>query len=272
MAETQPAETQSTIFGTHEPVAPHCSDIVVCSDGSECPRFDAFMDVEGCFHRTDEERFDANVLLVTDALNDEDKWCEEYCDSEDYATGYDHIVKELSHEWDDIVVQWVRDNWDELFEDDDSLGYSDTELSAAICDKLDEWDWEPIRNKSDYSGYSGDGCCLWSVKIGEYETQIDIPDCPVLASLHESGELDDVLDHVNADLYISRQRRREKNEETGYYEYVGRETYMPYPHYADHPHLLGYASISGGWDFVVPAERMTELVYEILDERAEDCA
>jgi hypothetical protein len=73
-------------------------------------------------------------------------------------------------------------------------------------------------------------------------------------------------------VYVSRNRRREKNEKTGYYECVGRETYMPYDHCADHPCFEVMTNPGGQWHYVVSADDMRGLVRSFLDGRAEDAA
>jgi hypothetical protein len=261
-------DKQATIFGTKEPVAPHPSDVVECSDGTECSRLEALVDCRGGYHRTEEDRHEADVAIVTEVLDAEAKWCEDYCtENEDYADGYFCIVSEGSHRWDDPVKEWVEDNVDELIgpADFDNCDYPVDELVAIICDELDAgYDCEVKYNCDSYGRYYGPGCCLDGFKIEEYETQVDINGRPELEVLHDAGRLDDVLDDVNCDLYISRSCRREKNEETGHYENVGRKTYMPYERDYEYPHFLGYVSISGGWDFVVPNERMEELLCKAI--------
>jgi hypothetical protein len=41
---------------------------------------------------------------------------------------------------------------------------------------------------------------------------------------------------------------------------------MPYEHDREHPDLLIYVDVSGQWQFVVPADRMNELVGDALLE------
>jgi hypothetical protein len=147
-------------------------------------------------------------------------------------------------------------------------------VAEYVFEELDgSFDCELEYDSNEYAGYSDAGCCLGSWDIGEYELQIDINDCDELKALHDRGDLDDILDDVNCDVYVSRSYRREKNEETGYYENVGRETYMPYHRNSDHPDIMAITSPGGQWRFVVPEERMSELVlegYAKLREKNED--
>jgi hypothetical protein len=260
-------EKQATIFGALEPVAPHRDDVVECSDGSDCSREEALADCRGEYHRTDEERHDADVTIVEEVLDEAVKWADDYCTgNSDYPDGYFGIVDELSHEWPDRVEEWVRNEWGDYYgrtELDDCIG----EVVKMVCAELDaDFHCEPEYNGSDYSGYSGDGCCLWGFKIEENEEQIGVLDSPELSVLHEQRRLDDVLDSVNCDAYVSRSQRREKNEETGYYENVGRQTYMPYPHNEEYPTFEIYHGVSGGWDFVVSAEDMNRLLSNAILE------
>jgi hypothetical protein len=261
-------EKQATIFGTNEPVATHRDDVVECSDGSNCSRKEAFADCRGEYHCTEQERRDADVLIVEDVLDGVVKWAEGYCtENSDYADGYFCCVSETSHEWSGPIEEWVE------YGAEDILGHvdlADTDglvdsVVSYISENLDAgFDCEPEYNHTDYSNYSGDGCCLWGFKIEEHEEQVDISCFDELKDLHDQRRLDDVLDGVNCDAYVNRNRRREKNEETGYYENVGRKTYMPYDRDDENPTFEVCFTIRGGWDFVVSAERMTELVGNAL--------
>jgi len=259
------SEMQMTLDGALVPTAPHVDDIVVCVDGSECRHGDALFDCEGGAHRTDEDRHDRDVQVVSDFLDEVGKWAEDYCTgNSDYPDAYSCLINEGCHDWDDDVREWIENEYG------DECGHTNfddyiEEIVEKVCEELDgEFDCEAEYNSNEYAAYSGSGCCLGSFDIGEHEEQIEINGHDVLRVLHERGDLDDVLDDVNCDVYINRDRRREKNEETGYYEPVGRETYMPYEHNREHPDLLIYVNISGQWQWVVPADRMEELVCEAL--------
>jgi len=262
---TTKLERQMMLDGSLVPTAPHNDDVVVCSDDSECRHGDAIFDCAGGAHRNEEDRHDREVTIVSDLLDTFGKWAEEYCtENTDYADGYDCIISENQHEWIAHVREWIENEHGDIYGHTDFDDYVE-EIVEKVCDGLDDSsDYEPEYAYSDYSAYSGDGCCLGSFGIGEFEDQIEINGQDVLAALHERGDLDDVLDDVNCDVYVNRRRQREKNEETGRYEYVGRETYMPYEHNSEHPDLLIYTNISGQWQFVVPADRMEELVCDAL--------
>jgi len=164
------------------------------------------------------------------------------------------------------VREWIENKYGDFF---GGTSFDDCieEIVAMVCEELDgDSDCEPEYTRSDYDAYSGKGCCLDSFSIGEHEDQIEINGHDVLRVLHERGDLDDVLDDVNCGVCVNRNCQREKNEETGYYENVGRETYMPYEHNREYPTLLIYTNVSGQWRFVVPADRMEELVCAALLE------
>lgn len=261
---TDRQQTFGDIVGmdSNVPTRPHADDWVECSDGSVRREAEVFYDCRDNAHGTEEDRHEADATIVTEVLDGVAKWAEEYCtENTDYADGYAHVLCECSHEWPQHVKEWI--------EDSHCLDYDDCidELVTAVCEELDADDAEATYNGSDYGGYSGEGCCLDGFKIEEYEEQIDISCHDELQELHNQARLDDVLDDVkDYEFYLHRSRRREKNECTGYYEDVGRKTYMPYEHNAKHPTFEITVGISGGWDFVVSKERMDEAVAIAITE------
>ena len=262
-------EMQRTLDGQLVPTAPHRDDLVECSNGSVCPRHAALFDVTGCAHRTDEERFEGNVAAVRIILEEAEKWSEEYhTGNSDYPTGFGYIVDECKHEWPRAVKNWFIDKGD-IYGRTEHDDYLD-ELISYICKELDGgYDCEPEFGANEYAAYSGPGCCLFSMENGEIEEQLDVNGHEILKALHEARELDDCLDALDRDFCIGRSQRREKNEETGRYEYVGRKTYMPYAHNSKYPTFEIYTMPGGAWHFVVDAERMEELISEFLDARSE---
>ena len=247
-----------------EPVVPctwHRDDIVECSDGTRLPHVDAVEDCRGGFHSNLEDMNEANVEIVTEVLDSIVQWAEEYCtENTDYADGYYCILEESSYNWTDIVEDWIYNS----YPDDCRFStYVLKDLVAQVIENIDAgFDCEVEYNSSEYSRYTGNGCCLDGFDIGEYEEQVDITCFDELKELHLRGELDNCLDCYNGDGYVSRQQRREKNEKTGHYENVGRETYDPYDR-GDTTFEM-YMNPGGRWDFVVPADRMEELVTESI--------
>ena len=258
-------EKQMRLDGSLVPTRPHVDDVVICYDGSECRHADAYYDCKGDAHRDDDDRRERDVEIVSDFLDEVGKWAEEYyTENEDYADGYGCIVSESHHNWPDPVREWIENEYG------DRMGHTDFDdyiekIVDKVCEELDgDFDCEAEYSYNEYSAYSGSGCCLGSFDIGEHEEQIEINEHDVLRDLHDRGDLDDVLDEVNCDVCVSRSHRREKNEETGHYENVGRKTYMPYSVNRVCPTLLIYICISGQWQFVVSADRMEELVCDAL--------
>ena len=117
---------------------------------------------------------------------------------------------------------------------------------------------------NEYAIYDGPGCYLDGFDIGEVEEQVGISDYPEFEVLHKCGELDDCLDEYDGYACINRSKRRVKNEKTGHYEEVGRNTYDT--HGSDYPTFEFYHSPGGRWDFVVPDDRMNDLLQEALIE------
>ena len=239
--------TFGTVVGMEPivPCRPHCDDIVVDADGNEMRRGDAYLDCRGHAHCSEDDRDDANLTIVEEILNGVNEWVREYCtENGDYASGYDHIVQEVSHDWPGPVEEWIRDNYD----------YSDevvSQLVDAVCDALDgSYDAEAEFNRNEYACYSGDGCCLWGTDIGEYEEQVDVNTFPEFVALAESGELVDLLERVNCDAYVSSSGLQWLKRHLA----EGR----------DYPCFYTYHCPGGRWDWVVPAGRMRELVSEAI--------
>lgn len=251
-----------------EPVAKHRGDIVECSDGTTQSILDAFEDIEGVYHSCEDDRLEREVEIVQDVLTKVVEWNEEYATSHtDFVGAYAHIVDETSHDWFGIVESWVEDNYPHHKHPYTSAWDKDVieKITEYVCENLEgSYDCEEEYCSSEYAAYSGSGCCLWGFDIGEQEEQIDISCHDELQELHNAGRLDDCLDQLEREFCISRSRRREKNEETGKYEEVGRKTYMPYPHHAKHPCFEIYTMPGGRWDFIVPVSRMKELVAEAI--------
>jgi len=234
------------------PVASHPDDIVVCSDGTLGARRDALTDCKGEFHSNDEDRREANITIVAEILDGVAKYQEEYCtENEDFPSGAAHCVDEARNSWSSNVEEWILD----------ARGQCTNELVSAVCKELSSMDCE-LEYSYGYGVYSGDGCCLWSYDIGEQEEQVDISCFDELQALHDAGELDDYLDKYNGDSYVNRSRRQVRDEETGFYKSVGRETYDLYG--SDYPCIMTYHNIGGFWHFYVPDERMDEALTDAI--------
>jgi hypothetical protein len=251
-------------------------DLVLSEDGGDVRHGNAFYDCRGRAYCIADNRHDADVEIVTDLLNIVDKYvCEYATGNEDWTSGYDCIVLETSHEWTASVKEWIENTYEEgldLLVELDYLDGTDGRLDKVVeevCAEIHGYgDWGVEYNSNEYARYSGPGCCLYAVDIGEEEEQIEINAHPELKRLHEERRLDDVLDYVRADAHVSRNRRCVKNDRTGLYEQVGRETYMAHAN-DSHPCMYTYHMPGGQWYFLVSEERMTELVDEALADGAE---
>lgn len=257
MTERQKTFGDTVGMDSSVPTAVHRDDWIKCSDGTLRHEEDVFRDCRDVPHGSKDDRHEADVTIVEELLDGVDVWVTEYCtENSDYADGYSYVVNELRNDWHDKVEDWI--------------GYDNPDLTTKIADKVcedidGEFDCEQEYSHNEYSCYDGDGCCLFSDAIGEYENQLELSAYDELQELHDDDRLDDVLDDVNCDVTVSRSKNRVKNEKTGYYEGVGRETYKDN---SDHPCLMTYHMPGGQWHFVVPAGRMEELITEAILELA----
>lgn len=258
------------------PTERHDDDLVECSDGTVRCHADVHYDCRGGAHGSDEDRMESNVEIVTEVLMKVDEWVVEYTtENSDYPDGYAYICDEDAVNWRDRFVEYVRERLEYEFDLDDlDTGDDRDEWLDSVADAVYErcdagMDVEAEYDRNEYACYSGSGFAPYSLDIGEYENQLDIAEFDELQALHDAGELDDVLDHVNCDVYVNRSKRREKNEATGRYEDVGRETYMPYKHSEEHPNLMTYHSPGGQWHYVLSAESVDQMIEDELERRAD---
>lgn len=197
---------------------------------------------------------------VNDNYFDYDGWKqllvenEDCIDHDDFDAWKDSIdAYNIANEGDgaDLVV-WTD------YVDDRIHRVSDDSVIEAMFEGMTDCDACDVEyNRCEWHGYDGDGCCIDGFAIGEIEEQVDFSCHPELQALHELGELDDCLDDYKGEAWVNRDRRRVKNESTGKYELVGRDTYDPYG--SDYPTIDFYHDPGGRWDFVVPVDRMNEL-------------
>jgi hypothetical protein len=253
---------QMTIDGDLVPIADHPDDTMECSDNTYIRRGDAFIDCIGQAHRTDEERREANREYVESELDARANWSEDYVASEDYGDGYAYLVKECHHDWNDHIKAWVIDGWANCFDWEDHPEILDA-LVESISEKVYDWDnWEGEFACSEYSSYYGDGCCLASFGVGEYEDQISLSDVNGFTMLHSCGELEALLEDYNGDLYISRNSHYDKE--------LDRRVPDGYVSKGDHPDILGYTNVGGQWHYVVSSENMCDAFDEAIDDYG-DC-
>jgi len=247
-------KTFGELVGMNESVkvTDHPSDLLLCEDGISRIIGEVFTDCRGLHHGEEDDRHDANVEIVECILEGIGEWVDDYTTgNSDYPDMYFECFE--THHWPERIRDWLEEN--------DFPWIDDKKISGEIIDLMCEdmrFHGEPEYTSSDYACYSGSGCEIDSFDIGEYENQIDINEIDELRELHEQGILDDVLDSVNCDVYVSRHQSRVKNEKTGHYENVGRETYGG----PDEPHpcLMTYHTPGGRWHFIVSAENMREVI------------
>lgn len=237
----------------------HLDDFVECSDGALVHLRDAFTDCKDGYHSSDDDAMESNAAIATEVLNGVVEWSDEYhTGNSDYPDGCCHIVDETSHLWNDRVKEWAEDrHWAST----DCLD----KIVETVCENIEgAFDCEPEFCANEYSCYTGDGCCLFSMELGEIEEQIDVTCHDELMELHRRNELDDVLDRIDRDFCINRSRPRRKNEETGHYEPYGRETYRSGFDGDKYPSFEVYTMPGGQWQWVVSKDRMDELVVDAI--------
>jgi len=225
-----------------------------------------FNDCRGNAHDTNQERHDADVTIVEEILSNVSECVNDYTTgNSDYGDGYYHIVDELASNWAKDAEDYVRSAFERCDDYDDNSDVSDT-IVEDVCSTLQgSFDSEPEYNPGEYAVYSGPGLCLAQFPIGEYEEQVEIGGFKELQALHDASILDDILDDVNCSCYVLRQCRRKKNEKTGVYEDVGRETYGAN---RDQPYLMTYHHPGGQWIWVIPKERIDDLIQDAIGDIA----
>lgn len=289
--------TFGTIVGLDSvvPVGPHPDDDTICSDGTSCKRRHAFIDCKGEPHSNDEDRIETNNQIVSDIVDGHVRWANEYCtENEDFATGYDCIINEGHHNWDNGIDDWLYGVWDDdearqfLIDNEDHFDHDDFDQWANDLDPDGEpFGWsdyindryynfpnnklvETIKeliddssacdleyNHNEYNRYEGTGCCLDGVVIGEQEEQIDINSIPEFKALHDSGELNDCLKDYNGDGYIYLPRARVAGK-----GYVGHEHYDH--HGSDYPVVTFTHVPDGRWDWVICHDDMVEYMGDAI--------
>jgi len=246
-------EKQFMLDGTLVPVGPHRDDRVVCSDGTECARHEALADVNGGLHYYDEDRREANQDIVNELIDACCAGADEYTEHEDYGNGYAHCVRECHHNWADRIDEWL---------DGQCVDYSG-DVRKAMVESIGQLaydfdEFEAIHCRNEYADYSGEGCCLDSMEIGEIEEQVDIDGVPAFVELHEAGELEGHLEDYNGDAclycndrYDAASGRRVK---TGYVS----------------GNCFSFHTMPGGqWHYVVSKETMDSYLTKAIVEYCE---
>ncbi|RLB70466.1 MAG: hypothetical protein DRH04_03535 [Deltaproteobacteria bacterium] len=233
-------EKQRLFDGSLVAVGPHRLDLLVCSDGVERYRCECFLDCRGGAHGSAEELEEANNAIVAEVLDALCAAAGDYTQHDDYSSCY---PLEDTFYGGERVEEWIRDHCD--VSDD----------VAKELAKLVEWDYidaEPEYCWNEYNGYYGKGCCVGGFAVGECEEQIDISTVPEFAALGKDA-LEAAFAAYNGDAFLHENSRWDKEKEcrvpTGYIE---------------HGCFYFYHEPGGRWDFVIPAERMEELVSDAM--------
>jgi hypothetical protein len=231
-----PIEQQRTfgkVVGLPPTVAPH-------RDPTPCDDEETFYDCRGESFSDEDERDDSDVTIVEEILNERVAGCAEYArENDDYTSGYDHIIGEVSHEWADRIGEWLDEHCD------DWTGHSKYDdhregLIQSMCVEFeDSWDGEWEYGHNEYAAYSGSGCCIWGFDIGECEEQVGVSDHDEFADLNTHGRLTGILNRTNCDAYLG---TINDNDLSGSY-----------------PCFEFYHSPGGRWDFIVSEDKMDEL-------------
>jgi len=245
------SEMQRTLDGALVPVGPHRDDLVECSDGSFVRYEDVeFVDCRGGVHSNEDDMNDANDDIVRDVLDSRDEWIGEYVASDDYGDNYAYLVLEDSVRWKDRIAEYVDEECPDLSGD----------VRRIIVDNLwgaiDGYDLEAHYQSNEYACYYGEGVCVDSFEVGEYEDQIEVNEVPELRALYDSGDLEGCLGRYNGDLCI--------NENDRYDAELGRRVKTGFVEKSDHPTFYGYSGGWGRWHYAIPADRMKELLAETI--------
>lgn len=245
------------------PVGIHREDWIECSDGTLRHNDDIIRDCRDGAHGSEEDAQDSNVEIVTEILMGHEKWTIEYTtENSDYPDGCAYICDEDAINWRDRFEEHICECLKYKYDIEDDAKDIAREIYERMSAGLDV---EAEYDRCEYSAYSGNGFSPYSLEIGEYHNQVEIASHKELQVLHNDGVLDTVLDDVNCDVFVSRRRRRKKNETTGYYEHVGRKMYDPYG--SDYPCLDLVHDIPGQWHYVLSDESIDQMIEDELERR-----
>jgi hypothetical protein len=201
----------------------------------------------------------ANNDIVREVLDSISVWIDDYTSSEDYGGNYAYIAFEDNILVADRVNEWVRDAYSDFDEDTVKL------VVDYILDRIDDADCECEYDRNEYAAYRGNGCCIYSLEVGECEETIELSCYPELAALYDSGDIEACLSNYNGDLYISA---------NDYYDReLGRRVHKGYVRKGfngNNPYLVGYGNPGGQWHYVISDDSLNQLVFEALESK-EDC-
>jgi hypothetical protein len=253
------AEKQRLLNGGIEPVGSHPDDLVFVSDGTVRRLEDALADCKGGLHGDEDTRDEADAEIVKDIVDALCKGADEYTEHEDYGNGYAYIACEVSHDWPKRIEAWICEGGADYYGRSKWDGGIGKALAAIIAENADEFDIEAEHSRNEYEAYDGEGCCLYSLDIGECEEQVDITCFDELIELDGSGGLERALEDYNGDAYlcVNDHYDREKKRRV-------RDGYVR------HSTFSFVTSPGGQWHYIVSKERMNELLCAAIISYCED--
>jgi|GEM_PF-4255930 len=240
-------ELQRTLDGELVPTAAHRDDIVETEDGATMRFGDVeFTDCRGKLYSTEEARDEADIDIVTEILDSQDEWISDYVASDDYGNDYCFVAWEDIRECKKNVGEWLYNTYsDDDYYSDRSCFEEHVEkaLIDNIIDALDEFDLEPFYHPVEYAPYTGKGCCVGSIEIGEYEEQFEVNYYDEFKALAADGRLRDCLNKYDGNLCVNVGDR----DLTGKY-----------------PCFYGYSYGHGRWHYVYSDESMEAALCEAM--------
>jgi len=211
-------------------------------------------DCRGNVHPSEDSKREADHEIVAEIIDAANKWACDYTEHQDYGDGYVFVALESdSANWNRNVREWLDSHYDYYLPE-----YTLRALAGAIVDRIDDCDIEAAHQRNEYASWAGVGCCLFSFAVGEEEEQICLGDHPELKALHASGGLEGALKAYNGDAYVYQ-----------FSHYCAEtKTRVEDGHVWDgpHPYVTIIANPGGAWHYVVPEERMEELLAAAIIE------
>lgn len=184
---------------------------------NETRTFTAFDDTE--FPTLDDRReYEAEKLK--ELLDAHGKWQEDYAEHEDNGAGYEFMIKENPWETAERIAKYLMEDYEptskglfdpQAYRRRDTLarqtwrrGFREKLADKLAHEMLTDINFNPemVRGNSEYYPPGASGCLLLFCADGEQETQIDVSGNPLLESLNERGELEEMLGQYNGDYHV----------------------------------------------------------------------
>ena len=200
--------------------APDPDAMVLCSDDTHCRYADVYFDSRGNPHSNHDDCMDADQDIVNEILDMVDEHVCGYAQHEDYG---------------EMFVCCALEGF---------YSPSTNAFTKMLYDAINGYDCEVEYNSNEYTSYDGDGLCLGSFPVGEYEEQVDISQFPELQVLLDRDDLLELLENARSDSCVESNPRLQD----------------------DYPCFHTYHLPGGIWHVVVPRERVIELTTETVLE------